>query len=293
MTQQIVGGEAKYSSKQLNDAMQKLFDLAQEAAEKDAQELQNAMDAVQTHCFRQGHNAQSTIDACNDLVERLNEMLTNMSNSLQPIAQMCDYAERIETEVTPGWDDVLTKLEAVRNEMPELGIDSWGGTGSNKYHETLKSRIRDTDVHIGLSENARGSIDAVSLVQRGITTQAYNALQEAANSAENTVRTPPETFSKGAWFNPNANKHEYSFDFYRRTVAMLNACAPAESVLSELGGGNPWRPTSTGIADQLGTALTEARSNQEIKNDNYDSTVDEVGEEYKSDLDVDTEKIHR
>lgn len=295
MMQAMIGAEGgNVSSGVLTQTADDLKQMAEDAIRTDQQELDAALNAVQDNCFRGGHNAQATIDACNALAQQLHEMVKQMADvTRNTIAKNCDYAEKIEREVTPGWESVLEQLKSVHEEMRTLKIDSWQGTASNAYHTKVGTQVNDTAKHIGLSQNARNSIEAVSLVQRGITEQAYSALLNAMSGAQGTVSQSAESFSKGSWFSRGANDQEFSFNFYRRTAAMLNSCAPQQSVLNELAGGNPWRPTSTGIADQLGTALTEARADQEITAGNYDSTVDQVGDEYKSDLDVDLVKIQR
>ncbi len=287
-------GGGAVSSSLLTTTADELKTLADTAIANDEAELQAALNAIQDNCFRGGHNEQATRQACDALAQQLRDMVNQMGEvTKNSIAKNCDYAEKIEREVSPGWRNVVDQLTAVREEMNAMKIDSWQGTASDAYHTKIGKQMNDANKHIGLSQNAKGSIDAVALVQRGITDQAYSALLSAISGGSSSANRAPASFTKESWFNRQANDLEFSFEFYSRTAAMLNACAPQQSVLNELAGGNPWRPTSTGIADQLGVAISEARSDHDIATDQYDSTVDKVGDQYKSDLDESGRQIQR
>ncbi|GEM_PF-1121908 len=237
------------------------------ARDRDEQELQNAMDSVQDGCFQGGYKQQSTLEQIAELKRLLSDTARDLNEHLPKIIEMYDYVELIKLEVKPGWDEVVDELKQVRAEMDKLLIDDWQGKSADAYRRTIQDQMTRTDAQITLSGNTGGSIDSVAMLQDWIIKAAENeGISHAStySATRTTVNQPAEQFSKGSWFNPNANAQEFSFSFYQRTAAMINSFNPLAQGAKQLSDGSGWRSSSQEIAQGLGQALEQARSGQEI-----------------------------
>lgn len=228
------------------------------ATSNDAAELQNAMDSIQDGCLRGGYDETDTQKAIEKLVERLDEIAKLLESHLKPIYLMHDFAKDIKKDVVPGWAKVLEQFDAVLSEIDTLGIPTWQGASGEAYRTHVQNQRNDVMRQRNLGEHGKEAINWVADMQQSLNDAVKGYADPGRISAAcETAAKPPESFSKGSWFNPGANSQEFSFQFYTRTAAMINAFGPMADFAAKITAGEGWSESAEGIAKTLGNAYDQ------------------------------------
>lgn len=226
-----------------------------EALANDEAELNNALDSIQDGCLRGSYDADSTQKAINGLKEKLNEIERSLDKNLEPIYEMKAFADDINSKTVPGWEQVASQQNSILQEMDRLQIPDWQGTSGEAYRAHIARQQNDLRAQLALGESGKRAIADVATTQLGIITITEGFADAGTIAAAKAkASTPPESFNKGAWINPAANHQEFSFQFFTRTAAMINAFSALSEASGKICGGEGWNKS----ADEIKRALDQA-----------------------------------